>query len=389
MSTATPVPDSLHHHARRMGGRDPHEAHRAATPLELFFDLTFVTSFSFAASRYAHALAEGHYAVALIGFGFASFAICWAWVNFSWFASAYDTDDWVFRVATMGQMIGVLIFAVGLPPMFASLEHGGYLDNSVMVLGYVIMRVALVFQWLRAASQNPARRRACLTYAVAILIAQVGWVSLSLSHLTLGPTFAFVVVLVLIELAGPVIAERRDGGTPWHAHHIAERHGLFAIIALGEGVVGSVAALSMVVEEHGWSLDAGLAGLAGTGLTFAMWWVYFILPSARILHTRRDKAFGWGYTQMVIVTSIVATGPVFMSRPASSSTRLTSARLRRCSPLRFRSAYSSVPYTRSTAISWAGSIASTPGFCSRPRRWWRSPSLPRSPASIWQSVSSS
>ncbi|MBB4016381.1 low temperature requirement protein LtrA [Chelatococcus caeni] len=308
MSTATPVPDSLHHHARRMGGRDPREAHRAATPLELFFDLTFVTSFSFAASRYAHALAEGHYAVALIGFGFASFAICWAWVNFSWFASAYDTDDWVFRVATMGQMIGVLIFAVGLPPMFASLEHGGYLDNSVMVLGYVIMRVALVFQWLRAASQNPARRRACLTYAVAILIAQVGWVSLSLSHLTLGPTFAFVVVLVLIELAGPVIAERRDGGTPWHAHHIAERHGLFAIIALGEGVVGSVAALSMVVEEHGWSLDAGLAGLAGTGLTFAMWWVYFILPSARILHTRRDKAFGWGYTQMVIVTSIVATG---------------------------------------------------------------------------------
>jgi hypothetical protein len=27
-----------------MGGRNPHEIHRVATPLELLFDLTFVTS---------------------------------------------------------------------------------------------------------------------------------------------------------------------------------------------------------------------------------------------------------------------------------------------------------------------------------------------------------
>ena len=32
--TPSDVP-SLHHHVRRMGGRDPHEAHRVATPLEL------------------------------------------------------------------------------------------------------------------------------------------------------------------------------------------------------------------------------------------------------------------------------------------------------------------------------------------------------------------
>ena len=96
-----------------MGGRDPLEAHRAATPLELLFDLTFVVSFGLAASQFAHALAEGHYADALIGFGFASFAICWAWTNFSWFASAYDTDDWIFRLATMVQMIGVLVLALG------------------------------------------------------------------------------------------------------------------------------------------------------------------------------------------------------------------------------------------------------------------------------------
>ena len=54
-----------------MGGRDPHQHHRTATPLELLFDLTFVIAFGLAASQLAHALAEGHYFVGLVGFGFA------------------------------------------------------------------------------------------------------------------------------------------------------------------------------------------------------------------------------------------------------------------------------------------------------------------------------
>jgi low temperature requirement protein LtrA len=300
--------DILHHHSRRMGGRDPHEANRVATPLELLFDLTFATSFGLAASQLARALAQGHYAAALLGFGFASFAICWAWINFSWFSSAYDTDDWIFRVVTMVQMIGVLVLAIGLPRMFASIERGGHFDNSVMVLGYVIMRVALVFQWLRAAKQDPARRRACLTYAIVLSVAQVGWVTQIVVSFATDVSIVLSGVLMLIELAGPILAERHDGGTPWHAHHIAERYSLFAVIALGEGVVGTAAALSAVVEQQGWTMDTALVGIAGTGLTFGIWWVYYLMPSAQILETHRNRAFVWGYGQMAIVTSIVATG---------------------------------------------------------------------------------
>jgi len=307
MSTAHDA-DTLHHHSRQMGGRDPHEENRVATPLELLFDLTFVAGFGLAASHFAHGIAEGHYAAALIAFGFASFAICWAWVNFAWFASAYDTDDWIFRVTTMVQMTGVLVLAIGLPQMFASIERGEHVDNSVMVLGYVIMRVAMVFQWLRAARQDPERRRACITYATAVSIAQVGWVGQIFLDFSLAVTLIFIVVLLLIELTGPVLAERMDGGTPWHAHHIAERNALFAVIALGEGVVGTVAAMSAVVEQQGWTLDAALVSIAGTGLTFGIWWVYYMLPSAQVLHAHRERSFVWGYAQMVIVTSIVATG---------------------------------------------------------------------------------
>ena len=291
-----------------MAGRDPHEAHRVATPLELLFDLTFATSFGLAASQLADALAAGRYAAALLGFGFASFAICWAWINFSWFSSAYDTDDWLFRIVTMVQMVGVLVLATGLPRMFASIERGQHFDNSVMVLGYVIMRVALVFQWLRAAKQDPRRRRACLTYAATVSAAQLGWVMQIVLAFSTLEAFVLGSVLALIELTGPVLAERQDGGTPWHAHHIAERHSLFAIIALGEGVVGTVAALSAVVDQHGWTLDAALVGTAGMGLTFGMWWIYFLVPSAQILNRHRNRAGVWSCGQMLIVTSIAATG---------------------------------------------------------------------------------
>jgi low temperature requirement protein LtrA len=279
-----------------------------ATPLELLFDLTFATSFSLAASHFADALAAGRYVPALLGFGFASFAICWAWINFSWFSSAYDTNDWIFRIVTMVQMVGVLVLAIGLPRMFASIERRQHLDNSVMVLGYVIMRVALVFQWLRAAKQDPARRRVCLTYAASISIAQIGWVIQIAVPLRAGAAIVLGSVLALIEMTGPLLAERQAGGTPWHAHHIAERYSLFAIIALGEAVVGTVAALSAVIDRQGWTLDAVLIGIAGMGLTFGMWWVYYLVPSGEILQRHRNRASVWGYVQILIVTSIVATG---------------------------------------------------------------------------------
>ncbi len=298
----------LHHHQQNMGGRDPNEDHRTATPLELLFDLTFVIAFGVAASQFAHLLAEGHYRNALFGFAFTCFGICWAWINFSWFASAYDTDDWIFRLTTMVQMIGVLIFALGIAPLFASLEHGPHLDNSIIVLGYVVMRVAMVFQWMRAARQDPQRRETCLTYAAAIFVAQIGWCALIFVDLPNGITVAAMAVLYLIELAGPYIAEQKNGGTPWHAHHIAERYACLAIIALGEGVVGTVAALSAVIDEYGWSMDVALVGLAGVGLTFGLWWSYFVIPSGESLHRHRDRSFVWGYGHMITIAAIVATG---------------------------------------------------------------------------------
>lgn len=298
----------VRHRGRRMTGRDPHESHRVATPLELLFDLTFVVAFGTAANELAHALAADHVGSGIAAFAFATFGISWAWINFTWFASAYDTDDWVYRLTTMLQMVGVLIFALGIPPMFRSVtEHGETLDNDVIVWGYVVMRVAMIFQWWRAGRHDPTRRAACHTYIVSIGVAQVLWCVLALVDLPVGTTFALIIVPFLIEIGGPAYAENRRGGTPWHAHHIAERYGLMVIITLGEGMIGTMAAINVLAED-GLTWEIGLFTIAGIALTFGTWWCYFVLPAGEILHARRERSFGFGYGAIGLFGSIVAIG---------------------------------------------------------------------------------
>src|SRR5919107_829098 len=297
----------LRHAMARMGGREPHEKHRAATPLELFFDLTFVIAFGVAGSQFAHQVAEAHFIPGLMGFSFAMFAVIWAWINFTWFASAYDTDDWIFRVVTMIQIVGVLILAMGIEPMFRSLVEGDHVDNAVIVGGYVIMRLALVSQWLRAARQDPARRETCLRYAKYLALVRLGWIAVLIIEADVPTTFFMIVPLIVLEMSTPYAAERK-ARTPWHAHHIAERYGLLAIIALGECLIGAIETLRAIVAAHGWSVDAALVGFGGTALAFGMWWIYFLLPAGRALHLRRHRSFLFGYGHIPVFAAIAATG---------------------------------------------------------------------------------
>lgn len=308
--TAPSAAPTLAHHLRKMTGRNRNESHRASTPLELLFDLAFVVAFGAAGNELAHALAAGHVAAGLGGFVFVMVAAVWAWINFSWFASAYDTDDWFYRICTMVQMIGVVVLVLGIPALFHSLDEGAYLDNGVLVVGYVIMRIAMIAQWLRVARQDPQRRQTALTYAAFVAVAQIGWVILAIAHTQIGITVVVAVLLYAIEFSGPYVAERRrdEGGTPWHAHHMAERYGLLTIIALGEGVLGTVTAVSAVIESSGWSVDAALLIVAGIGLTFGVWWIYFLAPAGEILHRFRNLAFGWSYLHLLVFSSITATG---------------------------------------------------------------------------------
>lgn len=299
---------TVNHLFTRMSGRDPLEAHRAATPLELLFDLVFVVAFSQVGTQMAHYLELGHTSTALMGWWFATFATAWAWINYAWLSSAYDTDDVFFRLATMVIMIGVLIVALGVPDAFHSIDEGVILDNTVVVAGYVIMRIATIALWLRVARDDPKRRRTALAYAGNISIAQVGWIALIFLSLPLGTTFFISLILVLFELAGPIYAELRFGRTPWHPHHIAERYGLLLIITLGEVILGTIIAISAVVDDQGWTWETALVAFGGVALAFGMWWMYFAIPWGAVLKAHPRRAWGWGYLQILMFGSVVAVG---------------------------------------------------------------------------------
>jgi low temperature requirement protein LtrA len=287
--------------------REPHESGRAATSLELFFDLVFVVAVAQASASLHHSLAEDHLAEGVVGFVVIFFAIWWAWMNFTWFASAYDNDDVPYRLATFVQMAGVLILAAGIPRAFQDQDFG------IVVLGYVVMRVALASQWLRASFSDPDRAECCRRYALGVTLVQICWVGmLFLPDALVLPVWA---LLALSELAVPIWAERKEP-TTWHPGHITERYGLFTIIVLGELVLSGFLAVQVALDGGAAVLDLVKAGAGAGLLVFSMWWLYFSQPAEDLMEHAREvfeartgyDTFIWGYGHYFVLGAIAAVG---------------------------------------------------------------------------------
>jgi low temperature requirement protein LtrA len=283
---------------RAMAARDQAEESRTSTPLELLFDLCFAVAVSQAASELHHGLSRGHAAEALVAYGLVFFAIWWAWMNFTWFASAYDTDDVPYRWKVFLQISGVLVLAAGIPRAFERR------DFAMVTLGYVIMRVGLVAHWLRAAHADPAHRRTSLRYAVGVVIVQTGWIALQL--IPEGLWILGWCVLAPAELALPIWAER-SRMTPWHPHHIVDRYCCFTLIVLGEAVLSSTVAIQTAIDEGHLSLSLMSIATGGLLVVFSMWWVYFDRPAERVLEDRRF-VFVWGYGHLPVFAAVAAVG---------------------------------------------------------------------------------
>ena len=291
-----------------MVGRDPEEGERSGSGLEVFYDLIFVVLFSFAGLQLAENLAEGRYFTATFGYLITTFGAIWACIYFAWFASSFDTDDAWFRLSTFVQMVGVAIMAVGIPPVFASIEAEVHVDVRVLVFGYMVMRLGLIPQWLRAAFQSNDCRSACLTYAATSSVAQLGWIAVALLPMDLRTTLIAIAVCAVVEFAGPFVAERFVHPTPWNPFHIAERYATLTTVTLGEGVVATVVLLQAQIADSGWTVQTGLLGAVALGVTFAMWWLYSVLPNGENLARNRQRCFVWGYLSVPLFMACAAVG---------------------------------------------------------------------------------
>lgn len=291
---------------RAMVSRDISEHHRAATPLELLFDLCFVVAVSQAVSGLHQLAVEGRFADGISRYAFAFFAIWLPWVNFTWFASAFDTDDIAYRLAVLVQIAGNLTIAAGIPRYF---EHT---DLKVMVVGYIIMRLGLVELWLRAARNDPRAAPAAKRFSIGIVLVQFGWAIQLLLPNWIG--IPLIAVLMVSELLVPVWAERASR-THWHPGHIAERYGLFTLIVLGESILGATVSIQSAFDAGEETARLIMIAAGGLLIVFAMWWLYFDQPTGSSLRrfwsgegTRRESPFLFGYGHLFIFASAAAVG---------------------------------------------------------------------------------
>jgi low temperature requirement protein LtrA len=226
------------------------------------------------------------------------FAIWWAWMNFTWFASAFDCDDVLYRLLTFVQMVGALIIAAGVTSAFEQL------DFTVMTIGYLVMRVGLVAQWLRVAAEDAELRETALRYALALAVVQALWVG----RLALPPEIGLLafIPLALLDLGVPIWAELDHRRTPWHPGHIAERYGLFTIIVLGESVLAATVAVRDAVGERGLSVALVTLAFGAIVVLFAMWWAYFKHHADE--DDLQQSPTLWGYGQYFVFASAAAVG---------------------------------------------------------------------------------
>ena len=282
-----------------MTARSSTQSHRAATPLELLYDLVSVVAIAAAATGLHHAVVENHISDGLITFTMAFFSIWWAWMNFTWFASAYDNDDAIYRIAVLIMMSGSLCLAAGIADMFS--------DKSffLSIVGYVIMRIGHVGLLVRAGLHNRDAYRSSLAFALGVFLCQVTWI---LGFIFVPPEqiVVFFALMVLIEFAIPATVSK-FGTLPWHVGHIVERYGLLTIIVLGESLLSLTFAIQKISKLPDNTASLAIHIVSGLVSMFALWWLYFGEQNFKALE-KKSTTFFWGYSHVIIFASIAAFG---------------------------------------------------------------------------------
>jgi low temperature requirement protein LtrA len=263
---------------------------RSATWLELFFDLCFVAAIA--------ALADGlHSDPTLQGlwhFVALFVPVWWAWMEFTWFATAWDNDDLLHRFGMLVAMLLVIVLAAGIPRV---LEQ----NDDLFVMAYAGLQALLVLMFARVLPHAGAARGFALNYLIGDAIGG----AIMLSSLLVEPPLRYWVwaLALLVLMAAPGLAVRAYEGQPFDSRHIPERYGLFTIIVLGESVVVVAARLGDVALDGG----AIASALLGFGIASAIWWTYFETVSSTSLSRERIGAsFLWGYGHLLGFAGIAA-----------------------------------------------------------------------------------
>jgi low temperature requirement protein LtrA len=226
-------------------------------PLELFFDLVFVLSFTQVTVALADdpswaGLGEGMLIMA---------AVWWAWAAYAWLTNTIDTNENLNRVAVFSAMGAMLIVSLSIPEAFG--------DRGILFgCAYFFVRAMHLVLYMRNTRRegDTYNLEAIGRLAPGLLLGSALLIFAGL--LDGGARTSVWIIAILVDWSTPLLF----GSSGFHIHprHFAERYGLIVIIALGESLLAIGAAADL-------TLDPGevVAALLGMAAVAAMWWAYF------------------------------------------------------------------------------------------------------------------
>jgi low temperature requirement protein LtrA len=284
--------------------RKPHE-HSKVTFVELFFDLIFV----FAITQLSHYLLEHFTVTGVLETALMLAAVWWVWIYTSWATNWLDPQTTPVRVVLFVLMLAGLVLSTSIPEAFGT--------RAISFAGaYVLMqagRSAFMLWALRRHDDGNYRNFQRITSW--FLLSALFWIAGVLAD---GPTrFALWAIALTIEYAAPACGFWTPGlgrsrSTEWDISgaHIAERCGLFIIIALGESILVTGATFG--------KMDWMVATAAAFAIAFigsvAMWWIYFNIGAERAAEyiatsddPGRHARVAYTYTHLLPVAGIIVT----------------------------------------------------------------------------------
>jgi low temperature requirement protein LtrA len=242
---------------------------------ELFFDLVFV----FAVTQLSHFLLHHFTVLGAIETVIMLMAVWWVWIYTSWVTNWLDPGKTAVRLMLFVLMLAGLVLSTSIPEAFEG-------RGLPFALAYSFMQVGRsAFTTWAFKDVSPANHRTFQRITVWFVVSAVLWTvgGLAAGEIRLGLWAG----AIAFEFAGPasgffVPGLGQSQTTDWDISgaHMAERCGLFIIIALGESIL--VTGATFAELEWTWVMvTAFIAALVGS---IAMWWIYFNVGAERGSH---------------------------------------------------------------------------------------------------------
>jgi len=281
----------------------PENGHHRVTFVELFFDLVFV----FAVTQLSHSLLEQLSLLGALQTTLLLMAVWWVWIYTSWVTNWLDPDATPVRLMLFALMVAGLLLSTSLPQAFGA-------RGWAFAGAYVAMQLGRsLFTLWALAGRNEVNFRNFQRISAWLGLSALFWFAgACVDAQARLPLWALALI---IEYASPALGFWTPGlgrstTADWDVEggHLAERCGLFVIIALGESIVVTGAKFAALA----WTITTVMAFVTALIGTIAMWWIYFNIgaerASARITASTdpgRLARLAYTYVHIVLVGGII------------------------------------------------------------------------------------